>query len=229
MEFADVMAELEAAGTEQNRRIYARHGVRGPMFGVSYAALGKLEKKIRRDHSIAVALWGTGNHDARVLACKVADPGQLAVKAAEAWCREIDCYLVADAFSILAAGAAWAPAQARKWSAAKGEWPSAIGWNIVGALADRGAWTDDELAAFLADIEARIHAAPNRTRYAMLLALIMIGLAPGMADAAKAAATRIGPVAIDHGETGCKTPEPVSYIDKTLAHRASKKSARAKR
>ncbi len=42
-----VHAELAAAGTAQNRKIYARHGVEGVMYGVSFAHLGKLQKKIK--------------------------------------------------------------------------------------------------------------------------------------------------------------------------------------
>ena len=38
------------------------------MFGVSYAALGKLKRKIKVDHELAEKLWATGNHDARIAA-----------------------------------------------------------------------------------------------------------------------------------------------------------------
>ena len=66
MHVDEVMRELEAAGSEQTRRIYARHGVTTPMFGVSYAVLRELQKRIRTDHGLALDLWATGNHDARV-------------------------------------------------------------------------------------------------------------------------------------------------------------------
>ncbi|MCY4422680.1 MAG: DNA alkylation repair protein, partial [Acidimicrobiaceae bacterium] len=52
-----VMAELEAAGTAQNRKVYARHGAAEPMFGVSYADLGKIAKPIKTDHHLAQQLW----------------------------------------------------------------------------------------------------------------------------------------------------------------------------
>ena len=48
MTFDETMAELEALGTAENRKVYPRHGVKEPMFGVSYASLGKLEKKLRQ-------------------------------------------------------------------------------------------------------------------------------------------------------------------------------------
>ncbi len=41
MTAAEVLAELEAMGTTQNRKVYARHGVGREMDGVSYANLGK--------------------------------------------------------------------------------------------------------------------------------------------------------------------------------------------
>ena len=42
-----------------------------------------------------------------------------------------------------------------------------------------------------------------------------------------AAARRIGPVMVDHGQTGCKTPEVAPYIERTLAHRAAKAARQA--
>jgi hypothetical protein len=41
-----------------------------------------------------------------------------------------------------------------------------------------------------------------------------------------AAAKRIGKVEVDHGETGCKTPDAVEYILKMKAHRAAKSRSR---
>jgi 3-methyladenine DNA glycosylase AlkD len=64
----EILAELRSLGTEQNRKIYSRHGVQGEMFGVSYANLEKLRKKIKTDHMLAGQLWAAGNHDARILA-----------------------------------------------------------------------------------------------------------------------------------------------------------------
>ena len=47
MDLPEVMLALEKAGTVQNRKIYARHGVRGDCFGVSYAELERLAGEIR--------------------------------------------------------------------------------------------------------------------------------------------------------------------------------------
>jgi 3-methyladenine DNA glycosylase AlkD len=224
MNLDETLRELEARGTEQNRKVYARHGVTGPMYGVSYAELGKLEKKIRRDQALAEGLWATGNHDARVLAAKVADPKATSGELLDVWVGDLDDYVLTDALSVLAGRTSAAAERMRAWTVAGGEWKSAAGWNLVGMVAAQdGAVADDELAAYLERIRTGIAAAPNRTRYAMNQALISIGgYRPALTARAKAVAAEIGPVEVDHGETGCKTPDAAAYIDKMVARREAK-------
>ena len=45
----EAMKELRANGSEQTRKTYRRHGIKGEMFGVSYAVLTKIKKKINSD------------------------------------------------------------------------------------------------------------------------------------------------------------------------------------
>ena len=67
----------------------------------------------------------------------------------------------------------------------------------------------------LATIEKEIHRSPNWARYAMNGALISIGVyKPTLRKKAIEAAKRIGKVEVDHGETYCKTPDAVPYIEK---------------
>ena len=44
-----------------------------------------------------------------------------------------------------------------------------------------------------------------------------------LSELATATAARIGKVEVDHGETGCKTPDAVPYIAKARAHRRKKR------
>src|SRR6187200_2984176 len=72
MSLAEAMKTLEKAGSAQTRKTYARHGAQEPMFGVSFATMKTLVKRIGVDHTLALALWDTKNHDARMLAVKIA-------------------------------------------------------------------------------------------------------------------------------------------------------------
>ena len=42
----EVLAQLEALGTEQTRKTWRRHGIGENQYGVSYGDMGKLKKKI---------------------------------------------------------------------------------------------------------------------------------------------------------------------------------------
>ena len=103
MNAKQALRELRSLGTAQNRKVYARHGVGEPTFGVSYAHLYKLQKKIGVDHEAAEGLWASGVHDARVLASLVADPERMNARKLQAWVKELDNYVLSDALSGLAA------------------------------------------------------------------------------------------------------------------------------
>ncbi len=232
MNLRETMVELEAVGTAQNRKVYPRHGVREPLFGVSYGDLAKLAKKIGRNTDLAAELWATGNHDARVLATKVADPREVGEERLAAWVTDLDNYILTDAFSLLAAATPHAAGLMRRWTATEDEWTGAAGWNLVASLAQQGAEkcgvTDDDLATRLDEVQSGIHGAPNRVRHSMNQALICIGAyRPALTDRAQEVAAAIGTVEVDHGETGCKTPAAGPYIEKTRAH-LEKKAAKKK-
>lgn len=221
MDFDEVMATLEAEGTAQNRKIYPRHGAQEPMFGVSHAALGKLEKKIKVDHDLGLALWDSGNHDARMLAAKVVDPSQFTVKLADAWARDAVCYQTAGAVADVVARSPVARSRADAWCDRKGEWVASAGWGIVARTCeDEELWSIAELRALLRQIEEEIHERPNRVRHEMNMAMISIALRnAALQRLAMSAAKRVGPVEVDHGDTSCTTPDAGDYIEKTVGYR----------
>lgn len=234
MNRAEVMKALKDAGTAQNIKIYKRHGAQEPMFGVSFANLNKLKKKIKVDHPLARQLWESGNMDARTLATMIADPDQMTAKEADAWMKDVDYYLLADMLAGLVAKSDFAKKKMELWRKRKGEYPRAVGYSVACNLltTDPDALSDDECLTLLSDIETSIHDSPNRARHAMNQAVICIGVArPQIRNLVFDAVKRIGPVDVDHGETSCKTPDAAAYIRKTVdyqASRAKKKAAKKK-
>lgn len=228
---AGILEELESLGTAQNRKVYARHGVGEAMYGVSFGNLRKLAKRLKPDTELARRLWASGNHDARVLATMIADPGEMGSRELDAWTRDLDNYVLTDSVSGLAARGPHARRKCEVWCGRKGEWVGQAGWNVLASLAmNDGDLPDAYFEERIATIEAEIHNAPNRVRHAMNQALIAIGIRnPGLQKKAVAAAGRIGKVKVDHGETGCKTPDAAAYIAKTLAYREAQERKAAKK
>ena len=211
-----VLRELEGLGSEQTRKTYRRHGVRGELYGVNYAPLGKLAKKLKTNHALAGELWESGNHDARILATMIADPAATTGAELDKWIRDVDNYVLADAFAGLVSRTPVARKKMEKWTRSTHEWVGRIGWAILARLAMADSTlTDAEYERYLEEIERRIHGSKNRIRDAMNMAVIAIGLrSAAFEKKAVGAAKRIGKVEVDHGETGCVTPDAVEYIQK---------------
>jgi 3-methyladenine DNA glycosylase AlkD len=217
----EALAALEALGSEQTRKTYRRHGVGANLYGVSYAELGKLKKRIKVDHALAQRLWASGNHDARVLATMIADTAQLDDTQLDQWAADLDSYPIADAFAGLAAKAPGARAKAEAWMDSDNEWLGRAGWLMLANLAMyEPTLPDTYFEPYLPLIEREIHGRKNRVRDAMNSALIAIGLRYGEeGNPAIAAAERIGKVEVDHGDTYCKTPSAAPYSRKGIARR----------
>jgi len=221
--YAEAIAELARLGTEQNRRVYPRHGVREPLFGVSHEHLDRLRKQSGVDTALARELWESGVHDARVFATKIADPAELDAETLESWANDLDNYVLTDAFSKVAAQTSAALEKAREWIESDEEWVGRAGWTVFAHLLGReDVLSDEEAQTLLPLIEERIHGAKNRVKDAMLNALIAAGgRNEALGEQAVAAAGRIGKVDVDHGQTGCKTPNPEPTIRKMLARKAA--------
>lgn len=222
MTFKEAMAELKKAGTAQNVKIYRKHGAQGELYGVSFAELGKLAKKIKTDHNLAVELWESGNVDARILATMIADPDKLTAAQADRWVKDVDYYVLGDSLASLVARSAIGPGRIKKWSKAKAEFVRSTGYAaLASALKDADGIGDADCEAYLSTIEKGIAGSANRARHSMNGALIAIGVfRPHLAEKAMAAAVKIGRVEVDHGQTSCKTPDAVSYIKRALQRRA---------
>lgn len=220
---AEAMSALEQAGSEQTRKTYAHHGAREPLFGVSFATLKALTKRIGVDHELACALWETGNYDARNLAVRVVDPARMSAGDLDRWARHSHVQTTIAYVAHVALETPHALSRATAWLARpSGE--RAVGWHLVGAMALRDEATADAwFADRLVEIERAIHTAPNAERGPMNQALIAIGCrSAALRKVAAAAARRIGPVEIDHGDTACETLDARERLDKTWAHSTSK-------
>ncbi|HUU45230.1 MAG TPA: DNA alkylation repair protein [Acidobacteriota bacterium] len=218
MTLDEVIKELKHRGTPQNVKVYRRHGAGDNVFGVSFAHLNHLKRKIWIDHELALQLWDTGNADARSLATMIADPERMTATIANRWVGDVSYYLLADLLAALIARTSFAAAKMDQWMKSKKEYVRQCGYAVLASVLKHGnGVTDTQGRQYLKTIEKEVHTSPNRARHTMNTALIAIGIyLPALTDEAIAAAQRIGPVTVDHGETSCQTPDAVVYIRKAL-------------
>ena len=114
---AEILAELRSIGSEKDRAGMARYGINvGNAFGVSIYELRRIAKRLGTDHALALSLWATGNHEARLLACFVDDPAAVSENQFESWARDFDSWDICD------------QATTSLFDLTKHAWPKAIEW-----------------------------------------------------------------------------------------------------
>lgn len=217
-----VMKELEKKGSESIRKIFKNHGNNGPMYGVKVGDLKVIQKKVKKDHELAMGLFATGNYDAMYLAGLIADESKMSKKDIQQWAEKstnkgISEYTVAW----VAAESDYGWELGMKWIDSPKENIASAGWNTLsGVIAMK---PDNELDTalikkLLQRIVKEIHSAPNRVRYTMNGFVIGVGgyikeLTKDAIDIAK----KIGDVYVDMEGTACKVPSATDYIKKMEA------------
>lgn len=140
---ASLVAELRSLGSEENRAGMARYGIAvDKAFGIPVQALREIAKRVGRDHDLALALWATGHHEARLLACFVDDPAAVTVSQMEAWAGDFDSWDLCDqATTSLFDRTPHAWAQAAAWAQRNEPWVKRGGFTLMAGLAihDRAA------------------------------------------------------------------------------------------
>jgi 3-methyladenine DNA glycosylase AlkD len=132
-----IIAELRAMGSEEARAGIARYGINvDDAFGVSIYDLRKIAKRLGTDHGLALALWATGNHEARLLACFVDDPAAVTAKQTEAWASDFDSWDICDqATTSLFDLTEHAWTKAAAWAKRDEEWVKRGGFALMAGLA----------------------------------------------------------------------------------------------
>jgi 3-methyladenine DNA glycosylase AlkD len=219
MSLKDVMAELKRFGNEQTKKTLMRHGAREPYYGVKVGDMKTIQKKVKKDYELSLALYDTGNSDAMYLAGLIADPDKMTKADLKKWVKGAYWHMIAG-YTV-----PWVTSESRygrelalEWIDSDEEMVSTAGWSAYGSLV---AIKPDaeldlvEIEKLLNRVKAEIGSAPNYTRYCMLMFVIAVGgyVAPLTAKA-KAIAKSIGKVDVDMGDTSCKVPDAVEYIAK---------------
>jgi 3-methyladenine DNA glycosylase AlkD len=156
----------------------ARSGIRTDRaLGITVTALRVYARTLGRDHELAVALWASGVHEARMLATLVDDPAAVTESQMEAWVREVDSWDLCDgACGNLFDRTPFAFDKAIEWSAREEEFVKRAGFALMAWLAvHRKDVSDARFEAFLPAIRAGAVDDRNFVKKAVNWALRQIG------------------------------------------------------
>ena len=156
----------------------ARYGIKPrKVYGVSIQNLRSMAKEIGTDHDLALELWDSGIHEARILAGMIADPDTTTERLVDAWVKDFDSWDVCDQCCMnLFENTKFAYAKAIEWSASDKEYVKRGGFVMMARLAvsDKKA-KDEKFLAFLGIIKKEACDSRNYVQKAVNWALRQIG------------------------------------------------------
>jgi 3-methyladenine DNA glycosylase AlkD len=149
-ELEDILATLRSLARPDQLSGMARFGINTETaLGVRIPELRAIAKKTGRRHRLALALWDTGIHDARILAGMVAEPDVLTEAEMEAWVGGFNSWDLCDQVcSNLFDKSPRAWDKAVEWSGREEEFVRRAGFTLMACLAVHDKKAGD--AAFLA-------------------------------------------------------------------------------
>jgi 3-methyladenine DNA glycosylase AlkD len=146
-------------------------------YGISIPTLRKMAKEIGKDHTLALQLWDSGIHEARILAAMIDVPQMVTQKQMEKWVRDFDSWDVCDQCCMnLFDKTKFAYRKAVEWSRRKDEFVKRAGFALMACLAfhDPSA-ADKKLERFLPVISRGALDSRNYVKKAVNWALRQIG------------------------------------------------------
>src|SRR5438874_5072948 len=162
---AEIVAELQKLGSEGTKKVLLKHGAREPFFGVKVEDLKKIQKRVKKDHALALALFDTGIGDAQYLAGLIADPPKMTRAQLQKWARTASWGMIGEYTVPWVASESPVGAElAREWIDSKKEPIAATGWSTwvsLVAIKPDEELDRPEIEKLLNRVQAEIHAAPN--------------------------------------------------------------------
>ena len=172
-----VLDRLEALSNPDNVTGMARFGINPHnTLGISVVTLRQIAKEIGRDQTLALELWDSGIHEARLLASFIADPHQMTEALLEDWVKDFDSWDICDQVCGLFARTPYAHSKAHAWSSRPETFVKRAGFVLMATLAVHDKRSPDErLAQFLPVIAREAGDERNFVRKAVNWALRQIG------------------------------------------------------
>jgi 3-methyladenine DNA glycosylase AlkD len=176
-EVEEIISQLKSLAVPSNISGMARFGINpNNTLGVSMPRIRQLGKR-KKDHNLALALWETGIHEARILASIIDQPAQLTSEQMDSWTADFDSWDVCDQVcGNLYSRSPLAVEKALFWAKSDQEFVKRAGFALMAYIAVHGKKVPDAVfIQFLGIIESSAEDGRNFVKKAVNWALRQIG------------------------------------------------------
>jgi 3-methyladenine DNA glycosylase AlkD len=213
----ETLGKLESLGSERVRAQNRKRGAGSRQFGVRLGDIRKVAATIEASHELAVALWDTGNLEARLLAILLIKPRNVSRDEMDRMVRSADVAQLADWLNayIVKNHPDKEPLR-QSWMADDHPWAARAGWSLTSERVRK--FPDDlDLEALLNRIESEMGSAPPAVQWTMNACLASIGIhAPGHRRRALAIGEALGIYRDYPVSKGCTSPFAPIWINEMV-------------
>jgi 3-methyladenine DNA glycosylase AlkD len=217
MTLKTALAQLRSLGDEKVRARYKKNGAGDDQFGVPLGEVRKLAATIKTDHQLALALWDTGNIEARLLAILLLKPRELSRDEMNRMVRSADFAQLADWLnSYVVKNHPDKETLRESWMEDDDPWAARAGWGLTSERINRSPDGLD-LPALLDRIESEMGGAPPEVQWTMNSALAGIGIHfPKLRKRAIALGEKLGIYRDYPVSKGCTSPFAPIWISEMV-------------
>ena len=174
----EIINQIKSAGSKASIDGMSRYGINTEnAMGVSLPTLRKIAKKIKNDHNLALQLWDSKIHEARILAGIIDNPKEVTEQQLEKWVKDFDSWDLCDqCCSNLFVNTSFAYSKALEWVDRNEEYVKRSGFVMMACLAQKSKNTSDkEFEPFLKLIVREAEDERHMVKKAVNWALRQIG------------------------------------------------------
>jgi 3-methyladenine DNA glycosylase AlkD len=146
MKYDQIIKKLISLKNPKNVEGMIRYGINPKNnLGISIYILRSIAKKIGKNHDIALKLWDSGIHDARLLACFIDDPEKVTKKQMDSWSKDFNSWDICDQVCIsLFDRTSYAWTKVFEWAERDEEFVKRGAFSIIAGLSVHDKKTSDE-------------------------------------------------------------------------------------
>jgi len=221
MTLKEALAQLKSSGNDKRRAHNIKSGAGDNQFGVPMGDIRKLAAKIKTDDKLAIALWDTGNIDARLLAILLMKPGTVSRERMDQMVRSASFSGLADWLnSYVVKNHPDKEALRQAWMEDGDPWAARAGWSLT---SERVAKRPDglDVPALLDRIESEMGRSDPAVQWTMNMTLATIGIHfPKHRKRALAIGEKLGVYRDYPVSKGCTSPFAPDWIGEMVRRQA---------
>lgn len=135
MQYEEIIARLKAEANPTNVAGMARFGINPTgTLGISIYTLRKMARELGKDHELALKLWDSGLHEARILASFIDEPEKVTEAQLERWVKDFDSWDVVDQVSALIAKTPYVLKKIHQWAERDEEFVKRTAFSLIAEI-----------------------------------------------------------------------------------------------